>query len=245
MKISHPLLFRLVGILASKLITLLHLTSKIHYEDEAIVKQFHHEGKQVIYSFWHGKLLVPAYTHRHRKIRILISPHRDGEYITQVVQRLGFLPVRGSSNRGATRALNELKDDSLHDIAFTIDGPRGPRHQITTRGILAIAQHFGWPILPGGIALSRKWKLKSWDQFEIPKPFCHLYLKVDEPLFVPKEATDLEPYQKLLQERMDRVGQMVDRLVGDLEASESPSPNLPKQNDLDITEASDGSPESL
>lgn len=222
MKISHPLLFKLVGILGARFVSLLHFTLRLHYENEPLVEEFHRQGRQVIYSFWHGKLLVPAYTHRKRNIRILISPHRDGEYITQVVQRLGFLPVRGSSNRGATRALVDLKKDTQHDLAFTIDGPRGPRHQVTTRGILAVAQAFDWPILPSGIAISRHWTLKSWDQFEIPKPFAHLYMKVGEPLFVPKEATDLELYRQILQTRMEQVTQEVDTLAG---ANLSTTPN--------------------
>jgi lysophospholipid acyltransferase (LPLAT)-like uncharacterized protein len=211
MKLSHPFFYWLIGVLGTRLICFFHWTLRVHYSDQTLVEQYHQQGKHVIYAFWHGKLLIPAYTHRKQNIRILISPHRDGEYITQVVRRLGFLPIRGSSNKNAVKALMELKSDASTDIAFALDGPRGPRHQVQAKGILAVAQHLGWPILPGGIAISRKWMLNSWDRFEIPKPFAQIKMKVAEPLFIPKEASDLEPYRLLLQERMQQISQEMEQ----------------------------------
>ena len=45
-------------------------------------------------------MLFPAYYWNWPEMHILISDHRDGELITQVIKRLGFSVVRGSTTRG-------------------------------------------------------------------------------------------------------------------------------------------------
>ena len=56
------------------------------------------------------------------------------------------------------------------DLGFAIDGPRGPRY-VAKRGPTYIAWKSGHPILPFNVSVERKWQLKSWDHFQIPKPF--------------------------------------------------------------------------
>ena len=48
-------------------------------------------------------MLFPAYYWAWPEMHILISDHRDGELITQVIRRLGFSVIRGSTTRGGTR----------------------------------------------------------------------------------------------------------------------------------------------
>jgi lysophospholipid acyltransferase (LPLAT)-like uncharacterized protein len=38
-------------------------------------------------------------------------------------------------------------------------------------GAVLLAKKTGHPIVPVTMALARYWKLPSWDQFQIPKPF--------------------------------------------------------------------------
>ncbi|MBN1755167.1 hypothetical protein JW877_03035, partial [bacterium] len=33
-----------------------------------------------IYAFWHGRMMVFAFSHRGKGIKVLVSEHRDGEY---------------------------------------------------------------------------------------------------------------------------------------------------------------------
>lgn len=128
-----------------------------------------------IFALWHGQLLPLLWHHRRQRVAILISEHRDGEIIARVAQALGYETVRGSSSRGAERALlgliRELKRGVT--IAITPDGPRGPARQFAP-GALIASQRSGAPILPIAAAASRAWRLRSWDRFMIPGPFARV-----------------------------------------------------------------------
>jgi lysophospholipid acyltransferase (LPLAT)-like uncharacterized protein len=123
--------------------------------------------------------------HRGEGITVLISEHRDGELITQVAERLGLRAVRGSTTRGASRALlamTRLLGEGA-ELAITPDGPRGPARTFAP-GALIVAHRSGVPIIPIGVAASRAWRLKSWDTFLIPKPFAAISIVYGEPQHV-------------------------------------------------------------
>jgi lysophospholipid acyltransferase (LPLAT)-like uncharacterized protein len=69
---------------------------------------FRERGEPVIFLFWHSRILPLAHLHRNEGAVVLISEHRDGELIARLVQRRGFLTVRGSSTRGGARALRGM-----------------------------------------------------------------------------------------------------------------------------------------
>ncbi|HJP85217.1 MAG TPA: DUF374 domain-containing protein, partial [Gemmatimonadaceae bacterium] len=58
-----------------------------------------------IFSLWHGQLLPLLWQHRGEGVFVLISEHRDGELVARAAASLGFGLIRGSSTRGADRAL--------------------------------------------------------------------------------------------------------------------------------------------
>jgi lysophospholipid acyltransferase (LPLAT)-like uncharacterized protein len=113
----------------------------------------------------------------------MISEHRDGEIIARIVERFGFFGVRGSSSRGGVRALLEgvqvLKRGA--DMAITPDGPRGPRHSFAP-GALVLAHRAGVPVVSLVAHVDRTWRLRSWDGFEIPKPFARITIEYGEPV---------------------------------------------------------------
>ena len=151
---------------------------------------------------------MASYYFRNRGIVVMTSRHRDGDYIAEVIQRLGYEAARGSSSRGslgATReALAALR--SGKDVGFAIDGPRGPRY-VAKRGPTYIAWKSGHPILPFNVSVKRKWRLKSWDHFQIPKPFSRANVEIGEPIYiaadVPKER--LAEYDRRVQEALDEL----------------------------------------
>ena len=100
-------------------------------------------------------MLFPAYYWPWPEMHILISDHRDGELITQVVARLGFSVIRGSTTRGGTRALREMttRVDPGH-LCVTPDGPRGPRRSVH-QGIAYLSSRTGFPIVGAGMAFKR------------------------------------------------------------------------------------------
>lgn len=135
----------------------------------------------VVYSLWHGQMLPLLWAHKART-GVIISEHKDGEIIARIVALFGLFGVRGSSSRGGTRALLEsvtvVKDGT--DMAFTPDGPRGPLHSFAP-GVLMLANRADVPVVTITGHVDRKWQLKSWDAFEIPKPFARVTVLYGEP----------------------------------------------------------------
>jgi lysophospholipid acyltransferase (LPLAT)-like uncharacterized protein len=165
-------------------------------------------GKNPIMVFWHGRIFMASYYFRNRGIVVMTSRHRDGDKIAGVIRRLGYEAARGSSSRGSIGATREALEAvrSGKDIGFAIDGPRGPRY-VAKRGPTYIAWKSGHPVLPFNISVERKWKLKSWDHFQIPKPFSRARVEIGEPIYidadVPKER--LAEYDGQIQESLDKL----------------------------------------
>jgi len=151
-------------------------------------------GKGLIYTFWHREILPATWFWRKRGIVVMTSQNFDGEYIARIIQSHGYGAARGSSSRGASRALAEMVRclKSGRDTAFTIDGPRGPRF-VAKRGSVLLAKPTGAAILCFHIALKRTYVFqKSWDHFQIPYPFTRAAIFIAPPITVPQEADENE-----------------------------------------------------
>ena len=168
---------------------------------------------QVIYAFWHGRMLILSYSHRWQKSHVLISQHRDGELIARIIERLGFVSVRGSTTRGGTKAIFEMaeKGASGYDVGITPDGPRGPRFKVQL-GAIYIAQRSELPIIPITNSAKSRWTLSSWDGFLIPKPFSRAVIIIGEPIHVPLKSTpqELEEKREKLEKRLVELTQKAD-----------------------------------
>lgn len=129
---------------------------------------------RVVFTLWHGQMLPILWAHR-QPTGVLISEHRDGEIIAQIIRRFGFFGIRGSSSRGGARALLECVQvlRAGADVAITPDGPRGPRHSFAP-GALVVAYRAGAQHVSIVSQADRVWRLRSWDGFEIPKPFARV-----------------------------------------------------------------------
>ncbi len=165
-------------------------------------------GKKKIYVFWHGRILPTTYFWRNRGIVVMTSRNRDGEYIARVIHRFGYGSARGSSSRGSKGALIEM----LHwlwkgrDVAFTIDGPRGPRY-VAKPGAVWLSSRSGCPVLPLNISAEKKWTMRSWDHFNVPKPFSRVFILIGKPLYVKPGADDreLDSAQEMLQHTLENL----------------------------------------
>ncbi len=156
-----------------------------------------------ILSFWHNQILYATHFWRFRNIAVITSPHADGDYIAYIIERFGYVAARGSSTRGSTRALLELRRHLRKgdDVAFTIDGPKGPAYQVKP-GPVWLSQKTGHPIVPFHIQPKRFWQTRSWDGFRIPKPFSPALVKIGAPLAVPP-GDENESWVQTYQESMD------------------------------------------
>jgi lysophospholipid acyltransferase (LPLAT)-like uncharacterized protein len=159
--------------------------------------------ENVIIISWHNRLLflTALFPDRfRRRTKAIVSASRDGQYIADLAHQFGVKTLRGSSSskassvqRNATRAIQE----GWH-VAFTPDGPRGPKYKMQ-RGPVHLASLTGARIIPVSVNASRYWQLKSWDNFQIPKPFSRLTFVVGDAITVPKKISskeDMEIWRK-------------------------------------------------
>jgi lysophospholipid acyltransferase (LPLAT)-like uncharacterized protein len=157
-------------------------------------------------------MLLPAYHYGGVTARVLTSEHADGQLITEVIQRLGFGVVRGSTTRGGVKAVLRLLD--LHDthLAITPDGPRGPRRQVQP-GLVYLSSRLGLPIVPSGFAYERPWRMKSWDRFAVPRPFTRARCVTSNPILVPPGAERdlLEQYRLYVEQQLLDVTEQAER----------------------------------
>ena len=156
-----------------------------HYD--AIVSQ----RRQPIFAFWHGRILAATYYWRNRGIVVMTSQNFDGEWIARIVRRFGYGTARGSTSRGARRALVQLKHDVAvgPPAAFTVDGPRGPARRVQP-GAVWLAGATGNPILPFHVEADRHWSTGSWDRTQVPKPFSRAAVVIGKPFEVLDASSD-------------------------------------------------------
>lgn len=195
--------------LGGSVLRLLASTWRVRFTNPQVISEVHASGARVIYALWHGNLLPLLWSHRARDIALMISEHRDGEIITRIAKSIGFRAVRGSTSRGAARALlgacREIEEG--RDVAVTPDGPRGPARTVAP-GVLAIARRTGAAIVPVSAHADRAWRLESWDRFLVPKPFAHVTVAYDRPIRVaPDAARESTEETETLRAGIDRAGE--------------------------------------
>ena len=166
------------------------LAATLHVRrEEATVAALWAARAPVIYAVWHGRILLLPYLYGRRGIHALASRSRDGEMVARWIRRFGLEPVRGSSTRGGGEALRVLTR-ALRDgreVVVVPDGPRGPR-EVLKPGVIALARLSGAPIVPAAVGASREWRLRSWDEFRIPRPFARCVVRFGEPIHVGRGA---------------------------------------------------------
>lgn len=151
--------------------------------EEGAVAALWAAGAPAIYAVWHGRLLLLPYLYGHRGSHVLASRSRDGELVARWIRRFGLRPVRGSSSRGGGEALRRLARAlrAGGEVVVVPDGPKGPR-EVLKPGVIALARLTGAPIVPMAVAASREWRLRSWDEFRIPRPFARCVVRFGEPI---------------------------------------------------------------
>ena len=192
--------------LGTPLLRALAATWRVREVNRGPSQRLRDSGKPVIFTLWHGEMLPLLWHHRGEGIAVLISEHGDGEIIARVAESLGFGTVRGSTSRGAGRALlgtSRTVQEGV-DVAFTPDGPRGPARRFAP-GALIVAQRSGAPVIPLRVSVRRCWRLGSWDGFVIPKPFARITIAYGDPQYVdaatPRDAAQqTERFGALMEE---------------------------------------------
>ncbi len=157
-------------------------------------------GKKVIFTFWHGRIFPATWFWRKRGIVVMTSQNFDGEYIARCIRKHGYGAARGSSSRGGLKALAEMARNlrNGNDVAFTVDGPRGPRYVAKTGPVL-LAKRTGDAIFCFHISMKHKIQFNNWDNSQIPLPFTRALVLMAPPIYVARDATEDEVKTSLLQ----------------------------------------------
>jgi len=190
------------------------------------------DQRPLIVSFWHTCIIPATYICRDIGVRVMSSYSYDGEYMGRIIHKFGFVAVKGSSSRNAVRALLGLRRalEEGWTVAFSIDGPRGPRHKVKP-GPVALARSSGVPLSTFHMALDNAWVLNTWDRLMIPKPFSRVLVRFGKLIPVPPEATDddVERYTAELQATLDRLCEFAEANVSQVGTAEFPYRTRPPE----------------
>ena len=171
--------------------------------------QIRDKGEPGIGAFWHRCIFPAVWMWRNRGIVVLNTVNFDGQWTRRVIERLGFGTAQGSSTRGGVEGLTAMAqrlEEGRH-VAFTIDGPRGPRY-VAKPGPVILARRTGKPISVFHIGLERKHVFKkAWDLFQLPYPFSRAVMIVAPTIRVPMDADSelLKAKQAEMQAALERV----------------------------------------
>jgi lysophospholipid acyltransferase (LPLAT)-like uncharacterized protein len=166
--------------------------------------QIRKAGEPAIGAFWHRCIFPAVWIWRDRRIVVLNTVNFDGQWTRRVIERLGFGTAQGSSSRGGIEGLSVMAQrlEEGRNVAFTIDGPRGPRY-VAKPGPVILARRTGKPISVFHIAVERGVTFKkSWDLFRLPLPFSRAVMFCAPPIRVSKEADSDEMKRKQAEMQM-------------------------------------------
>ncbi|WP_022663603.1 lysophospholipid acyltransferase family protein [Desulfospira joergensenii] len=189
------------------LIRIYSLTFRLKVENEKQWQKLLENGTPVLLCAWHQQFFSAI---RHFKTYakynpgLMISRSRDGELISGVANRSGWITARGSSSRGGRTAMNamiaHLKEHKFG--AHILDGPTGPMGKVKS-GIIKMARETDALVVPLYARADQAWFFNSWDRFMLPKPFSRVWLCFGEGIrFEGTEDHGFEEQRLLLEKTM-------------------------------------------
>jgi len=154
------------------------------------IERVYTAGRRCIFAFWHRSIFPIMWWARHRGIVVMNTTNFDGQWTRRVIERLGYGTAQGSSTRGGLRGLAVMAQrlEQGLDVAFTIDGPRGPRY-VAKPGPVMLARRTGCPIVVFHVGLERAHTFReTWDLFQLPYPFSRAVILFAPPIEGPSDA---------------------------------------------------------
>jgi lysophospholipid acyltransferase (LPLAT)-like uncharacterized protein len=216
-KLSHPIIPRVTGYALAETLKcwMSTMDCQLLYADWKVDPGLGWRTRPGIFCFWHEYIPLLCYCRQHTGITMLISQHRDADLLPPVAKLLGFGVVRGSSKRGGVAAIRQVLRKTTHGqmkhLAITPDGPRGPR-RVFNQGAIYLASRLQIPIIPIGIGFDRPWRINSWDQFAVPRPFSRARAIVGHEVEIPPDAC-----RDTIESNRKRMGDLLNQLTIDAE----------------------------
>ena len=180
-------------------VAVLFALNRIEIHGQEALDQARESGRALFMGFWHVRMLYSLRYLRRYRPAVLVSPSRDGTRLAKLLAGWGYQIIPGSSNRRSKEALRRIGPifkDPKGMLVTAIDGPTGPSRQAKP-GSLSLAVRTGALLVPISGSASRHWTFhKSWDDFQLPKPFGRIVLEIGTPVEIlpdadPREIADL------------------------------------------------------
>jgi lysophospholipid acyltransferase (LPLAT)-like uncharacterized protein len=178
-----------IAVLGTPAIDALGATYRWHEAGADVLGRIARDGRQPIFAFWHGRILAGMLYFRDRGVVVMTSENFDGEWIARILARFGYGTARGSTSRGGSRALAQLRRDLRNGspAAFAVDGPRGPA-RVAQAGAVWLASATGHPVVPLHFEAAPAWTVNSWDRHQIPKPGADVAVAIGDPIDIAPRA---------------------------------------------------------
>jgi lysophospholipid acyltransferase (LPLAT)-like uncharacterized protein len=209
-EIKYYLLNNFLTSLAYQICKLHVKTIRITIVGEEVIREHIEKGGMVIFASWHQRFYGGFYVPRILKMTpcIMISASRDGDFVSAVVDRIGWIPIRGSSSRRGKEALKEMIEGvkTYRVGGHIVDGPQGPPRVIKA-GLITLAQQTGAAIAPAYVSYENPLVFGSWDRFMVPKPFSRVLMRVGPLEYIPQEPLSDDQFEKIrldIEEKMIR-----------------------------------------
>jgi len=174
-------------------------TLRIKIRNGDTISKMNSESKNYVVAFWHGSMGIGWYLHK-SNIAALVSQSKDGDILANILKKWHYHVVRGSSSKGGKEALSTMVEllNRKYSLAITPDGPKGPVGKMKAGAVVA-AKKSHTPLFLVGIGIKKKIVMKSWDRFEVPKPFTKVNIVYSEPILI-EETLSLEETSSKIKE---------------------------------------------
>ncbi len=178
----------------------------------------------VLFASWHFAFPAVIYYFRDRNGMVMVSRSRDGEWISKVLEWLGYRIARGSPGKRGAAALREMlafflslppEKGGLAGLGLIADGSQGPA-QVAQKGILVLARHTGAPLLPVCMAANPCWRFRSWDRTMLARPFGRIAFAFGPPIRLDRDisAERMEICRRELEDALNRLVDETREAVG-------------------------------
>jgi hypothetical protein len=149
------------------------------------------------YALLHAHQVAAVFVNDEERLAAMVSRSADGDMLVPSLTLRGVAAVRGSTRRGdrakggraALAELTRLAQGRV-PVLLAVDGPLGPRGHVHS-GVVDLAREAGATILPTAVVSSSHWILpRSWDRFQVPKPFSEIALVFGTPIEIGDADTE-------------------------------------------------------
>ncbi|MDA0348771.1 MAG: lysophospholipid acyltransferase family protein [Verrucomicrobia bacterium] len=211
-----PLKAYCIAVLLRGITLLLASTYRIRFsEGEGRIKELLERTDPVILCAWHNRVFfLSRFVEKHLtrkgfRLTQMVSLSKDGNFGYLLGKWAKLRVVRGSSNRGGSKALRGLFREVQKErssILILPDGSQGPIYKAKA-GAIVLAQLSGAPLCLFSCDADRAWRVKSWDKLIVPKPFARITVRIPALYYIPRDLdkTQLEMERKKLEDQLNEL----------------------------------------